>query len=85
MTDTNNKLYQEALHERADELVQEYLGTSKGHTTELQEELDKTPGLSDLIDQEMFLCAGCGWWCEPSERADDDDLEEDTCTDCYGD
>lgn len=30
----------------------------------------------DLIDNEMFLCDACGWWCEASE------LEEEFCTDC---
>lgn len=35
----------------------------------------------DIIDNEIFHCEQCGWWCEVSERAEDSEL----CEDCEND
>lgn len=32
------------------------------------------------IDQQIFLCVDCGWWCEISEMSDIED--ENVCDDC---
>ncbi len=34
----------------------------------------------NAIDNEIFLCPDCGWWCETSESTDRDG--EDVCQDC---
>ena len=34
-----------------------------------------------LDDDELFLCDGCGWWCEVSEEAEGDGTERN-CEDC---
>ena len=35
----------------------------------------------EQIDNEIFLCETCGWWCEMSESGD----EDGNCTDCSED
>jgi len=37
--------------------------------------------LNDYIDNLYFLCEGCGWWCETSERVETDDGTA-LCNDC---
>ena len=37
--------------------------------------------LLDLIDQQVFLCDRCGWWCETSECNNQDGDEH--CDDCH--
>jgi len=32
------------------------------------------------IDEQIFNCTGCGWWCESSEANESDD--GDICDDC---
>lgn len=34
------------------------------------------------IDNTIFLCDECGWWCEISENAETDDSDEMICQDC---
>ena len=35
------------------------------------------------VDQEIFCCASCGWWCGQDEEASDEaGLDEWTCRDC---
>lgn len=36
------------------------------------------------LDQELFLCAACSWWCEQSE-ANEGPEGEDVCGDCSDD
>lgn len=43
-------------------------------------EQELTPQQHDELDQEVFLCDTCGWWCEAHERS-----ESDECVDCSGD
>ena len=39
--------------------------------------------LCDQIDQSIFLCAECAWWCEMNEEVSEFfDLEEWTCRQC---
>lgn len=33
------------------------------------------------VDQELFLCDQCGWWCATEEMSDHEML---ICQDCYG-
>ena len=48
----------------------------------VQEDPDET-FLTDAVDDELFLCSGCGWWCEQSEaNAAPEDGDGDVCPDC---
>lgn len=40
---------------------------------------DLTTEDHDVIDNNIFLCETCGWWCEISERSEND---EENCNDC---
>jgi len=51
------------------------------HLPEGMDEGDLTSNDYDAIDNEIFLCAECGWWCEISEAAESDDGGE-MCRDC---
>jgi hypothetical protein len=35
----------------------------------------------NALDQLVFQCEGCGWWCEISEMTDDEENDWN-CTDC---
>lgn len=38
------------------------------------------------LDQHIFTCSVCGWWCDMDEESSDDyDLDEWTCRDCCED
>lgn len=45
---------------------------------------DLTSEDHEAIDNEIFLCDECGWWCEISEQADTGE-DEQKCEDCHGD
>lgn len=34
----------------------------------------------DRIEEHVFLCAGCGWWCSTDEL--NNETQEDLCDDC---
>lgn len=39
--------------------------------------------LCAVIDNNVFECAECGWWCETGDYADvQDNVNGDICTDC---
>ncbi len=42
---------------------------------------DLTSEQHNLIDNQIFLCTECNWWCEISEQAEDDN--EPICQDCF--
>ncbi|MBT8411040.1 MAG: hypothetical protein KJP02_04490 [Octadecabacter sp.] len=47
------------------------------------EELLDNMEFCKLLDQHIFSCDACGWWCDISEEASDDyDLPALTCRDC---
>ncbi len=37
----------------------------------------------DAIDNQIFLCEQCGWWCEQSEANENPDGGGDLCNDCH--
>lgn len=56
------------------------------------DQLGLDPALRDdrdflsMLDNEVFCCADCGWWCEISEMADPEGRPHDTvCDDCADD
>ena len=71
----------------ADFDVHELIGALQGtcdtipdHLPEGMEEEDLTQEDHNTIDNEIFLCEVCGWWCEISEQVAELD---GTCQDCY--
>lgn len=73
--------------------VQKIIDTCQGTCTEsLQSALEyHYPGMDEdeltgedhaAIDNEIFMCEGCGWWCEISEAVED---EDNKCQDCLND
>ena len=45
------------------------------------EEDDLTEDDLNYIDNEIFLCTSCGWWCEVCDSVDNDE-GENVCCDC---
>ena len=68
-------------------VIYELLGTcdspaSKGEDVE---NLFDDSEFCEYLDQHIFLCTECGWWCEIAEEASAfHDRDELTCADCCG-
>lgn len=72
--------------QRLDEIVHSLQGTCQSLEDALSEEDDEDESdiqLTDYIDQEIFLCPVCNWWCERSEGNEDPAQDEDVCDDCF--
>lgn len=74
--------------EQVEQLIQYLQGTCMNSVDSAMNELFELSE-SDLseeqlshIDKEIFNCDTCGWWCESSENAGED---ENICQDCKGD
>ena len=63
------------------DMVAEYQGTCDGMADEDFEWLEEH-GLLESFDSELFLCVDCSWWCETSQLADIDDVEQH-CQECH--
>jgi len=66
-----------------DQLISDLSGTCstiEEHLPEGMEEDDLTPEDYSAIDDQIFKCATCSWWCEIQEAVDDHG--EDVCQDC---
>lgn len=52
-----------------------------------REDLENDMNFLDYLDQEIFNCANCGWWCEISEESgiEDGELICNDCVDSYED
>lgn len=75
----------------SDDQVQEIIETLQGTCDTLggavgevcgddYDENDLSQDQLGVIDNEIFECVECSWWCEISEIADDED--ENICQDC---
>lgn len=72
------------LEKIADEIVDELRGTA-GNLQSLLEEKDVVDNdiVLRVIDDEIFECIVCNWWCDMSELSENDHgLEYNTCSDC---
>lgn len=65
-----------------DNIIQDLLGTCQ-----VLDEVAAYWGIDELtladiqyIESDIFLCVGCGWWCDLSEQHYD---EEPLCDDCW--
>lgn len=66
----------------AEQIYEDLVGTATGTMTE--EEMDDTE-LMQQVDDLMFRCAGCEWWCEIGEASSGEDEDENYCADCSAD
>lgn len=62
---------------RADALAAEIQGTANS----IPEELLSDQPMLEALDQLIFECSECGWWCEQGE-ANEGPNGEDICDDC---
>lgn len=60
--------------------------TIEDHLPEGMQWEDLTSGDHLNIDNEIFLCADCGWWCEVVEMVEmrENTSGENVCEDCSG-
>lgn len=68
---------------KIDELIERLRGTCDSLDVRA-EELGLDPMDTELcarVDQEIFCCTICGWWCDQDE-ADEFGAEEWSCRDC---
>lgn len=70
--------------DRWNQLIYDLQGTCEGLYSFLERNaedlIDYMPFL-EYLDQHIFLCESCGWWCELSEMAVTEEIC--TCDDCY--
>lgn len=70
--------------DRWNQLIYDLQGTCEGLYSFLERNaedlIDYMPFL-EYLDQHIFLCEGCGWWCELSEMAVTEEIV--ICDDCY--
>lgn len=75
--------------EQIEQIIQYLQGTCMNTVDSALNELfslsesDLTEEQMEHIDQELFNCDVCGWWCESSENAGTDG--ENVCNDCSED
>ncbi len=72
-------------NEVLDKVIGYLLGTCYSLEVVLSEfgyhETDMAPADYAYIEEDIFCCSGCGWWCEVCEMADDGNGEQ-LCEDC---
>lgn len=56
---------------RADQIIEELRGTAGGLNTVLTEDEQQDPVLLALLEEEIFECEGCNWWCGRDEESRD--------------
>ncbi len=71
------------------ELIEYLQGTCKSLSEGLDafdlEEDDLTDEQRQTIDDEIFNCSKCGWWCEISQEVGSETCGELVCDDCFED
>lgn len=71
-----------------EQIAEELQGTCKSLYEMLEyydmEDLEMDSEFCARLDQEIFLCEGCGWWCEMCEMTTDE-ANDWQCTDCAPD
>lgn len=68
---------------RINAIIEELRGTCKADYEVLTEEERDDKEILQAIDQELFLCSRCDWWCEHCETSMQcEDSTEPYCEDC---
>lgn len=67
-----------------DSLIESLTGTCSSIDDKLPEGMDWNDLTMDdhnKIDNEIFCCDQCGWWCENSDMSENED--DQICNDCH--
>lgn len=64
---------------RFNQIIEHYLGSSEAMSDEDRDWIEDN-NLCERLDELMFLCDKCGWWCSEDKRNPDGDF--DLCNDC---
>lgn len=65
--------------DRLEAIVDELQGTCKSLSEVLTDDEREDAELLAWIDDRLFCCSVCDWWCETDEESD----EGGVCTDCH--
>ena len=65
------------------ETIEEVIDRLRGTCMETFEADEYTDDELKYLDENIFECARCGWWCDIDES--NDIHGENYCDDCYGD
>lgn len=74
------------MEQLADRAIAELAGTSRCFHDlgpEFEDAHNNSAEFNALIDDAIFCCEQCGWWCEISEQVEDENGEW-LCNDCGG-
>ena len=75
-TKETEMLHSDEIFKSADEIINYLVGTCNSFDpSEYSDEI-----VSE-VDNHIFCCEECGWWCEMSEMSDDEEHDW-TCSDC---
>lgn len=75
------------LEEKLENVISELCGTCKSIDFVLEDNgvdfnsLDEEISFKRYVDDKIFCCESCLWWCEISEMSPNEDSQE--CYDCY--
>lgn len=82
---TTDEQHNEQRRLRAEQVADALQGTAKSLESEaIEAECDDLEFLRE-IDDRVFLCETCGWWCELSElsrKSEDNEQHQLVCDDC---
>lgn len=68
--------------ERWGDVVEDLRGTPGLYG--IPEDLQDNKAFLEYLDQEIFICETCGWWCERCEETQDPD-HFGSCVQCHSD
>lgn len=73
----------------ADKVAAALTGTCRSMTDALEEcgaeGMDEDLAFCEALDDQVFCCTDCSWWCEISEECSDEvGADELICADCAG-
>ena len=72
------------IHTKFNEIVEEYQGTCNFLSQEDEQFLEEHD-LFQKLDDQIFNCVNCGWWCEIHEEVGSEFTGEMICSDCWDD
>jgi len=72
--------------QRINEIIDALRGSARSLLDVATEEEESDDELTAAIDDQLFECRCCGWWCEMGSEncteCADENPHEETCTDC---
>ena len=67
------------------EKIAEDLVDRRSTPRKLQDELDNDDELAKAVDERVFQCTGCGWWCARADEAEEEVKDSPVCQECVDD